>query len=192
MKCLGIDQIYLYLEKELPSEENKKIEEHIATCLKCKNVLEERSLLLQAADSLPLLQTPPDFIQQIMERIPPVKVSLREWVTAVAVGSSSIMVTLFAYFIFTGQNLMSVLDNFSHTLWNTIRNVALILVKLFKLASLLITIISQFVGYFFENFDRLTTLISPEVQIIIITFSIILFTSLILGIRRKILIGEKS
>jgi len=36
MKCLGIDQIYLYLEKELPSEENKKIEEHIATCLKCK------------------------------------------------------------------------------------------------------------------------------------------------------------
>jgi len=127
-----------------------------------------------------------------MERIPPVKVSLREWVTAVAVGSSSIMVTLFAYFIFTGQNLMSVLDNFSHTLWNTIRNVALILVKLFKLASLLITIISQFVGYFFENFDRLTTLISPEVQIIIITFSIILFTSLILGIRRKILIGEKS
>ena len=192
MKCLGIYQIYLYLEKELSSEENKKIEEHISTCLKCKNALEERSLLLRAADSLPLWQTPPDFTQQVMARIFPDKVTLREWLTAAAVGFSSITATLLALFMLTGQNLTTFLSSITHTLWNFVRNIALILVKLFKLASLLITVALKFVGYLFENFARLTTLISPEVQIIIITFSILLFTFLILGIRRKILIGEKS
>ena len=192
MRCLGIDQIYLYLEKELASEENKKIEEHINACLKCKNALEERSLLVRAADCLPLWQVPPDFSQQVMTRIFPAKVTLREWLTAVAVGFSSIIGTLLAFFMLTGQNLTTFLSNVSHTLWNSLRNIVLIFVKLFKLASLLINVIQQFAGYLFDNFARLATLIRPEVQIIIVTFSIILVVSLILGIKRKILIGEKS
>jgi len=192
MKCLGIDQVYSYLEKELSSEENKKIEEHLATCLKCKKALEERSLLFQAADSLPLWQIPPDFTQQVMARVYPDKVTLRQWLTAVAVGTSSIVATLLAFFIFTGQNLTTFLSGITHTLWNLVRNIAIIFIKLFKIASLLITVARQLVEHLFENFARLTTLISPEVQISIITFSILLFTFLILGIRRKILIGEKS
>ncbi|UCC40438.1 MAG: zf-HC2 domain-containing protein [Candidatus Aminicenantes bacterium] len=192
MKCLGIDQIYLYLEKELSSEEKNKIEEHLAVCLKCKNAFEERSLLLEASDSLPLWQPPPDFTQQVMARIYPDKVTLREWLTALAVGFSSVIAALFAFFMITGQNLMTFLISSSHTLWNSVKNVALIFTKLFKLASLLINIIGQLAGYILENFARLTSLISPEIQIIIITFSIILFTSIIIGIRRKILIGEKS
>ncbi len=192
MKCLGIDQVYSYLEKELSSEENKKIEEHLATCLKCKNALEERSLFVQAADSLPLWQIPPDFTQQVMARVYPDKVTLRQWLTAVAVGTSSIVATLLAFFIFTGQNLTTFLSGITHTLWNLVRNIAIIFIKLFKIASLLITVARQLVEHLFENFARLTTLISPEVQISIITFSILLFTFLILGIRRKILIGEKS
>lgn len=192
MKCLGIDQVYSYLEKELSSEENKKIEEHLATCLKCKKALEERSLLLQAADSLPLWQIPPDFTQQVMARVYPDKVTLRQWLTAVAVGTSSIVATLLAFFIFTGQNLTTFLSGITHTLWNLVRNIAIIFIKFFKIASLLITVARQLVEHLFENFARLTTLISPEVQISIITFSILLFTFLILGIRRKILIGEKS
>lgn len=192
MKCLGIDQVYSYLEKELSSEENKKIEEHLATCLKCKKALEERSLLLQAADSLPLWQIPPDFTQQVMARVYPDKVTLRQWLTAVAVGTSSIVATLLAFFILTGQNLTTFLSSITHTLWNLVRNIAIIFIKLFKIASLLITVARQLVEHLFENFARLTTLISPEVQISIITFSILLFTFLILGIRRKILIGEKS
>jgi len=192
MKCLGIDQIYSYLEKELSSEENKKIDKHLATCLKCKNALEERSLLLRAADSLPIWQTPPDFTQQVMARIFPEKVTLREWLTAVAVGSSSIIVALLAFFILTGQNLTTFLSSTTHTLWNFVKNVSLIFVKLFKIASLLITVARQLAEYLFENIARLTTFVSPEVQIIIIAFSILLFTFLILGIRRKMLIGEKS
>lgn len=192
MKCLGIDQVYSYLEKELSSEENKKIEEHLATCLKCKNALEERSLFVQAADSLPLWQIPPDFTQQVMARVYPDKVTLRQWLTTVAVGTSSIVATLLAFFIFTGQNLTTFLSGITHTLWNLVRNIAIIFIKLFKIASLLITVARQLVEHLFENFARLTTLIRPEVQISIITFSILLFTFLILGIRRKILIGEKS
>jgi hypothetical protein len=192
MKCLGIDQVYSYLEKELSSEENKKIEEHLATCLKCKNALEERSLFVQAADSLPLWQIPPDFTQQVMARVYPDKVTLRQWLTTVAVGTSSIVATLLAFFIFTGQNLTTFLSGITHTLWNLVRNIAIIFIKLFKIASLLITVARQLVEHLFENFARLTTLIRPEVQISIITFSILLFTFLILGIRRKNLIGEKS
>jgi anti-sigma factor RsiW len=192
MKCLSIEQIYLYLEKELTTGENKKIEEHLATCRKCKNALNERRSLLQAAESLPLWETPSDFTQQIMARIFPTRVPLSAWLTAACAGFGSIILAILILFLITGQNFSSLLTSFNHSLWNFVENFSPVLVKLLKLASLFVEALQQFFGYIIKAFSSLLTIISPQVQIIIITISIILVALSIYGIKRKILIGEKA
>lgn len=192
MKCLSIGQVYLYIEKELSAPENKKIEEHLRTCPKCRKALEERRLLLQAAEGLPLWQIPPDFTQQVMTQIFPVKVPLSAWLKAASAGFISIIFVLFIYILATGQNFSGLLINLNHTLWNLVKNFSLIFVKLFKLASIFVKMLQQFIGFLIKCFTWLTTIISPQVQIIIITVTIIFIVSSIFGIKRKLLIGEKA
>lgn len=192
MKCLSIEQIYLYIEKELSLSESKKIEEHLATCRKCKSALEERRPLLQASASLPLWQTPPDFTQQVMARIFPIKVPLSSWLTAAYAGLGSISLAIFILFLVTGQNFSTFLTGLNHSLWNFVRNLSPVFVKLFKLASLFVRALQQFFEYIIKAFASLTTIISPQVQIIIITLAIVLIAFSIYGIKRKILIGEKA
>lgn len=191
MKCLSIGQVYLYIEKELSAPENKKIEEHLRTCPKCRKALEERRLLLQAAEGLPLWQIPPDFTQRVMTQIFPVKVPLSAWLKAASAGFISIIIVLFIYIMATGQNFSGLLINLNHTLWNLVKNFSLIFVKLFKLASIFVKMLQQFIGFLIKCFTWLTTIISPQVQIIIITVTIIFIVSSIFGIKRKLLIGEK-
>ena len=144
MKCLSIEKVYLYIEKELSEAENKKIEEHLTTCPKCQRALEERNLLLQAAESLPLWQPPPDFTQQVMAKIFPTKVPISSWIKAISAGFTSIILALFIFLLASGQNLSGLLISFNQTLWNLIKNFALLFVKIFKLSTLLIKVIQQF------------------------------------------------
>jgi len=192
MKCLSIEQIYLFIEKELPLSTNKKIEEHLATCRKCKNVLEERRHLVQASKNLPLWQTPPDFTQQVMARIFPIRVPLSAWLTAAYAGFGSIILAIFILFLVAGQNFSSLLTSLNHSLWNFVRNLSPVFVKLLKVASLFVKTLQQFFEYIIKAFASLTTIISPQVQIIIITIAIILISFSIYGIKRKILIGEQA
>ena len=192
MKCLSIEQIYLFIEKELPLSENKKIEEHLATCRKCKNALEERRHLLQASENLPLWQTPPDFTQQVMAKIFPIRVPLSAWLTAAYAGFGSIILAIFILVLVIGKNFSSILTSLNHSLWNFVRNLSPAFVKLFKVASLFVKTLQQFFEYIIKAFASLTTIINPQVQIIIITITIILIAFSIYGIKRKILIGEKA
>lgn len=192
MTCLQIDQIYLYLEKELSPSENKKIEEHLAICLKCKNVIEERRILLQASESLPIWEIPPDFTRQVMSQILPKNVSARSWLEAAAAGFSSIILMFSAFFLLSGENLVTLLISLGYNLLNLVQNLLILFVKLFKLAFLLVKIIVQFSGFLIEGFSRLTTILSPEVQIILITLTLILSVFFIFGVKRKFLTGERA
>lgn len=192
MKCLTIEQIYLYIEKELTASESKKIEEHLAACPKCLKAFKERKHLHQAVESLPLWQTPPDFTRQIMSRIFPAKVSLLTWLSAAATGFASTILAFFIFFLATGQNISDLIISLNYTLWNFVKNLSLIFVKLFKLTSLAFEILQQFFGFLFKTVASLTTIVSPQTQIIIIAITIILTISLIYGIKRKIFIGEKA
>ncbi len=191
MKCLSIEQIYLYIEKELSPGENKKIEEHMSTCQKCKNALEERKPLLQAAESLPLWETPADFTQKVMARIFPPRVPISAWLTAAYVGSGTIILAIFSLFLVAGRDFSGFLTSLNHGLWNFIKNISPFFVKLFKVASVFVKVLQQLFGYIIKAFASLTTIISPEVQLIIITIAIILIAFSIYGIKRKILIGEE-
>ncbi len=192
MRCLRLDEIYLFLEKELSSLETKKIEDHLASCPKCKNAVEERKVFLQASESLPFWEMPPDFTRRVMEQIFPEKVSLRSWLTAAAAGFSSIILCFLAFFLLSGENLTNFLIPLGHTLLDLVRNFSIFCIKLFKIASLLVRVITPFARLLLQGFAHLTTILSPEAQIILIILTLILSASLIFGVRRKFMTGEKA
>lgn len=192
MRCLRADQIYLYLEKELTPPEIQKIKEHLTSCPACQKAVEERKILLQASESLPLWEIPPDFARQVMERISPKKVPLRSWLAAAAAGLLSISLTFFIFFVLSGENFLEVVFGLGHGLLELVRTASVLLIKVFKLISLLIKVINQLLGFLFEGFIRFTSILNPEVQIILIVLTIILSLTLIFGVRRKFIGGEKS
>lgn len=192
MKCLSIEQFYLYLENELSASEKRGVEQHLATCQKCKNAFEERKLLERAADSLTLWSTPPGFAQQVMDRIFPVRVSILSWIASVSAGLASIVLVFTAWLLATGQNLADVLISINHTLLNYVGKLLPLLVKIFKLASIGLKVFYQLSQYLFKLIAGMTTIVSPQIQVIILTATAILITFFILGMRRKILFGEKT
>jgi hypothetical protein len=192
MNCLSIEQLYLYLENELSASEKRGVEQHLASCEKCKNALEERKLLQEAAESLPFWPAPPGFARQVMDRIFPARVSLLSWVGALSAGLASIVLAFTVWTLATGQNLADVLLGVNHTLLNYVRNLVPLLVKIFKLASLGLKVFHQFSQYLFKLIAWMTSLVSPQIQVIILAATAILITFFILGMRRKILFGEKT
>lgn len=192
MKCLRIDQIYLYLEKELSPSENKKVEKHLASCIKCKNAVEERKILLKASESLPLWEVPPDFTGQTMAQIFPEKVSLRSWLAAAAVSLSSIILLFSLFFIFSKENLGGLFINLGHRLLDILRSLSVLLIKILEIATLLVKIIIQFSGFLIKIFTHLTKILDLEAQIILIAFGLVLISSLLFGVRKKFMTGEKT
>lgn len=192
MRCLNIEQIYLYLEKELSSAEERDIHKHLAVCTKCKRAVEERRLLLQAAESLSLWKTPPDFAQQVMTRIFPEKVSPLAWLGAAASGFASLILAVFLFALVTGQSFSSLLFNIYHMGLEFVKNLSPLFVKILKVASLLVKILQQLGELLIKGLTLMTTIISPQVQIILIAVAIIFIASSIYGIRRKLLLGDKA
>lgn len=192
MRCLRVDEIYLYLEKELSPSENKRVKEHLTFCPRCKNAVEERRILLQASESLPFWEAPPDFARQVIAQIFPKKVTLRQWLIAASAGLSSTTLTFLAFFALSGENLLEVLIGLGHRLLELLQTFSVFFIKAFKLAFLLIRIIIQFLGFFAEGFVRLSSILSPEAQIILIILTVIFSVTLFLGVRRKFMAGEKT
>ena len=52
MSCLTADSIYLFLEGELSPAEAKQVRTHCTRCAACREALEERRQLNQAAQNL--------------------------------------------------------------------------------------------------------------------------------------------
>jgi len=105
MSCLTVDQIYLYLEGELAADERRAVDHHTAACEKCRASLEERRILLQAAESLPAIDVPADFSCRIMEVVFPPEVSARSWIGAAFAGFSTVAITFLLVFLLSGKNL---------------------------------------------------------------------------------------
>jgi hypothetical protein len=192
MGCLTIGQIYLFLDKELPPEETQRIQNHLDSCSKCRNAVEERRLLVQAAESLPFIKLPPDFTQQVMARIFPDKVSFHIWVRAIAGGLAATVFAFFLFYILSGKNLAELSISISQFFLSVFRGLSTGVVKIFKLLWHLINIIVQFFGFLFKGFSNLTSILSPEVQAGIIALTLLALALLFFGVRRKLMMGEKA
>lgn len=191
MKCLKIDQIYLYLEKELNSDEIRNIETHLTSCEKCQNAVYERDIFLQAAENLPVLEPPHDFSHQVMMKILPRRIPLRIWIRVTAAGFSAATLALFIFFLFSGQNVLNLLIHFNQMLIGYGRSISIFFVKSLKLIFLFTDTLSQLVRLLFKSLTHLTTILNPEVQIILITFTFVATIFLFFGVKRKLLTGEK-
>ncbi len=192
MSCLRIDQIYLYLEGELSFEETQSAREHISSCTKCKRAVDERELLVKASKSLPPLEIPPDFTQRVLNQIFPPITSLREWLMTAAIGISSAVLAFFAFYVLSGQNLTHLFISLNRMALNFLRNFIVVLAKAVKLISLIIKVLFKVGSMLVNGMVSLTTLLSPEIQIILILLTIILSALLLYGAKRKFSAGEKA
>jgi len=192
MGCLTIAQIYLFIENELAADEVRKIQKHLSTCTKCQNAVEERRILVQAANTLPQFELPPDFTERVMARIFPSRIPLRVWIRATAGGLSALTFAFFLFYVLSGKNLADLFVSINKFLLPTLRTLSTGIVKAFKLLWHLINIIAQFFDFVLKGFGKLTTILSPEIQIGFITLTLIASTLIFLTVRKKLMFGEKA
>ena len=192
MNCLGFDQIYLFLEGELSPKEHQLVGDHISACAKCKKAVEERKLLVEASQSLPVWEIPQDFTQHILARIFPNRISLREWVVTVSIGLSSAVLAFFAVFLISGQNLADLFINLNQTALSLFQNFVVVLVKTAKLISVGIKVIFKLASLVLKGLTSVTTILNPELQIGLIVLTVVVSVLLLLGAKRKLLAGEKA
>jgi hypothetical protein len=190
MKCLQSEQIYLYLEKELPGPETALIREHLKECPLCRKAVKERRVFIKAAESLPSLKVPQDFSRQVMEQIFPLKIPVRASILAVTACFSVMLTALFILFLRSGQTLVNILINLNHSVWNFLKHTLVLSAKISKLAILLIKTISQCIQQIFNGLASLTSILGPELQIALIILSLAIFTIIFYGLKKKLSIGE--
>ena len=192
MDCLNIEQIYLFLEQEMSPDEMLRIQKHLASCPRCVNAVEDRRALVLAANSLPQIEVPPDFRQQVMAAIFPDKVPLSVWVKSIAAGLSSTVFAFLLYYIFSGKNLADLFISIGQFFLSVLSALSTGLAKILKLAGYLVNILFDLVRLLIKGFVHLTTLLSPEAQFIIIAITLLLSALLLFGVRRKFMMGEKA
>jgi len=192
MKCLDIDQIYLYLEGELSPEKTGSVQTHIAQCQKCSQAVQERSFLLDASESLPLMEIPADFAQQTMEMIRPEKDTIWSLFFAAAIGFSSIVLTMFMYLLISGQNPASFFIRLSHTFLSSFKTLSVWLAKSVNLISIAFKVVWQIGSFLLSGISRLIQIMGTEFQIGLVILAFILYISLYFGIQKNILTRERT
>lgn len=192
MDCLNIEQIYLFLEQEMSPDEMLRIQKHLDSCPRCVNAVEDRRALVLAANSLPQIEVPPDFGQQVMAAIFPDKVPLRVWVKSIAAGLSSTAFAFLLFYIFSGKNLADLFISIGTFFLSVLSALSTGLAKILKFAGYLVNILFDLVRLLIKGFVQLTALLSPEAQFIIIAITLLLSALLLFGVRRKFMMGEKA
>lgn len=191
MSCLTVLQIYLYIEDELPIDERASIEEHLSSCASCKILLEDRKKMMQAVETLPPLDMPADFTQQVMAKVFPRVSPVRTWIAGLATGFSLMMFIILAVFLQSDIGFSGVFVRLNSNLWTFVKNLSVFTVKLFKITSVIFEILIQFFSFVLRTLASLTTLIRPEFQIFLVILTIILSISVLYKMRRKIWTGDK-
>jgi hypothetical protein len=191
MSCLTVRQTYLYLEDQVPVDERESIEKHISSCEPCKILLEDRKMMMQAVETLPPLDMPANFTQQVMAKVFPQVSSVRIWIAGSATAFSLMMFLFLAIFLQSDISFSGVFVRLNSSLWAFVKNLSVFAVKLFKIASVILEILIQFASFIFKTLGSLATLIRPEFQIFLITLTVVLSISALYMMRRKIWTGDK-
>jgi hypothetical protein len=178
MNCLSLERLYAFLEGELSPAESRDIKGHLAACPTCRDAVEERRRMLQAIETLPTFEVPPDFAKGVMDRISaaPAKaqVSFVRWIAAAAAGFLAIGTVLAVIALVTGQNFFQFFIRFNSGLWSYVQEGALVLAKFAKFVMLFLKVVGQLLGELLDALAVFTSLISPEAQVIFICASLLL------------------
>ncbi|MCJ7682148.1 MAG: zf-HC2 domain-containing protein [Candidatus Aminicenantes bacterium] len=191
MNCPPIETIYRYIEGDLPPNEERSVLDHLHHCPSCQLAKKERSLLIQAARTLSLWETPPGFTQRTMARILKQTSSIRVPLLAIASGFATSTLFIFGYLWLTGQNIASFFIGLNQTFLSLIKTVSVSTVKAIKLISILAKTFQQLGSVLLSGFGRFSALMSTEIQIVLVLVACVLYFCLFLAIRRKMIIGVK-
>jgi anti-sigma factor RsiW len=189
MNCVRLDEIYRFLDGDLSPAEQNAVEGHLAVCARCREALEDRRILAEAADGLPSFLVPADFSRQVMEKIAARKVSLPAWLIILASGTS-VLAALAAVAFLSGRDALSLLSGINHSLWNGIKSAIVFSAKLVRLVSLAGESLRPLIHVFGKGLAALAGVISPGLQAILITLSLGLIVSLFYGLHKVFSMGD--
>ncbi|MDH7511401.1 MAG: zf-HC2 domain-containing protein [Clostridiales bacterium] len=192
MRCLNAAEIYAYLENDLLPERRADIDEHLDLCAKCRQAIEERRHLTEAALSLPNLEVPHDLARRVMAKISSPAPSLPVWLTAFIVGLSSLGLLSFLLILSGGKGAITILAGFNHAVLVYLKNSIVWLAKAMTLLTSAWKAIQTLALAFFKGISLLTTLTSPGVQALILTMTLAALISLYLAFKKILLQGEKT
>jgi hypothetical protein len=180
MTCLDLERLYSYLDGDLAGRDKEAVVEHIAACTACRDALEERRHMLQAAETLPGLELPGDFAKTVLDRIPsaPVprtaKTKVSVWWMAAAAGTATFGVAMVAAALLTGHSLAELLPALNRFLLNNFQGFASALAKGAKYVYLALKILVQLAGKILEALIRLTSYAGPEAQIVLVGVTVLI------------------
>lgn len=190
MKCLTVNQIYLFLENELSAREKNLVEKHLASCEKCRKALEDRRRFQDAALSLSSWNVPADFTEKTLAKIfPDGKQKRGRLPTWAAAFSSLFLITAFTA-VLRGQSFPAFLLSLFQSAWELLENISLTAAKLLKVTVNLGKVLRQFMEMIFQNAASLSGSIGTEIQIFTVILTLILLSIAGFLMRRKTLTGE--
>jgi hypothetical protein len=191
MKCIHPSEIYLFLEGELSDQRQKEIQSHLDSCPKCRESFEQRKVLLQAAAEIPPYKAPSGFSRQVMSSIRPIRSSLSEWLQAGIAAVAFISILSFMFLAFSKQNLTDFSVSLFQSLIHSSQDALIIAIKFIKFLSVFINMFIQLIGLFIKNILTVIPIVSTELQIFAVIFTILIAAMILLTIKQKFILGDK-
>ncbi len=153
---------------------------------------DELDLYIEAAfRDLPDIEIPPDFTDRVMARVFPERKPAFAWLAAMVGSVTGLFLGGLAYILITGQSLPGIALEAGKSLWGSGRDGILVLIKIGKLAALSLQLMSQFAGSLAAKLGRVGSLIDPRVYVALGVVFIAVSAFIYLGVKKRILNGEK-
>lgn len=167
MSCPRLEDIQAYLEGGLESDAADRIEGHLLDCPACRDAVESRRLVLQAATSLEPIPLPDDFAASVLARLEPAedaslpRLTLGGWLAALAAGIFVFGATLAALALLSGHGLGTTLARLGQGLLASIGQTATAASKLATLISVLFRTAGRLTASLIEAVGRAASLAGP-------------------------------
>jgi len=196
MSCLGLDRLYRYLDRDLKPEDAAEVEVHLAGCPRCREEVELRRTLDQAASSLPDLEVPADFAETVMGRIIRAEVPRKSWLAILGIGLGTLGISLGTLILASGQSAMGLLQGFGRDSLRSLQAVFLLVLKFFKLILLAVKVLPELAETGLHGMSRISASFPAGILAFSAVLMLILISTCFLGFRRSFLvrndIGEDS
>ena len=196
MSCLSLDRLYRYLDGDLVPEEAAEFELHLAACARCREAVEERRALSQAASSLPDLELPAGFSEVVLARIVRAEAPRKSWLAILGIGLGALGASLGTLVLASGQSATGLLLRFGRGSLESIRDIVLLVLKFFKLILLAGKILPDLAGTALRGLSRVPGSFPAELLAVAAVIALLAMSSLLFGFRRRLFvqddIGEDS
>jgi anti-sigma factor RsiW len=192
MTCLELELVDLYIERELPDEQRREVEAHLAACPTCREAAEERRALLGAFSSLPPVELPPGFAASVLARLPEDAEEAASGIRLFAAGLSVFLAGLLGYFLVSGRSLVGVLLAMGRSLIDAVSLVVPLLAKGARLGGVVLKLAGGILRLPLQAFEIAASILSPEILGLLLAGGLVLSCLILLGMRRILSPGEKT